>query len=426
MSKFVLIGVGSTVFGSGVIGDLLHFKTELAGSKIALVDTDPEALDLMTRFARKANRDNGSPFTVESSVNRREMLGDAEFVVTSPAIERERLWKQDWEIVKRAGIRQTYGENGGPGSLLLTLRNIPMMLGIAHDIEELCPTAWLINYTNPESRVCMALDRFSEVKTVGLCHQIMEGYRIVAGALGLEVGEIDVKAAGLNHFTFMYTINHAATGEDLYPRLREAVDGPLRETAPLSCAMYDLCGMFPTPGDNHLAEMLSFGWEYCGLEGRDFEYWRQRKLKARADVTAVLESQKRTDFGSVLSGERMVHMALAMLFDRNEYEISIDVRNDGAIPNLPRAAIVETPGVISSLGATPLHMPRLPGAVAAFMQKQIAVQELSVQAAVTGDRLLARQAMCLDPVIDSHKVALKTLDELLEANRPYISPRFFA
>ena len=426
MPKFVLIGVGSAVFGAGTIVDLLHFRKELPATTLSLVDTDPGRLDLMLRLARRLNDEAGSPFEFEASTDRRAVLAGADFVITSPAIKREELWKADWDIVHGAGIKQTYGENGGPGALALTLRNVPMMLDICRDIEELAPHAWVINYTNPESRICMAIDRFTGLKFVGLCHQIMAGYRIVSGVLDIPVEDLDIKAAGLNHFTWMLSIHQKSTGNDLFPAFRKCVERSPIEKEPLSCAMLDLCGLFPTPGDHHLAEMLSFGWEFQGLKGRDFDHYHRWKSESLKWLKGVAEGSR--EIGELiegLSGERMAHMATAMVNNTNGFEISMDVRNEGAIPNLPEDAIVEVPGIISALGITPLRMPPLPDVIAGFLRKQIAVQELSVEAAVTGDRSKALQAMVLDPVVDSYAVAERVLGRLLEANREYISPAFF-
>ena len=426
MSKFVLIGVGSAIFGAGTIGDLLHLRGSLPDTTISLVDTDEEKLDLMTQLANIANERAGSPFRIEASADRREVLNGADFVITSPAIRREELWKKDWDIVHGAGIRQTYGENGGPGALVLTLRNVPMMLAICRDIEELAPDAWVINYTNPESRICMALDRHTSLKFVGLCHQIGAGYRLVSKALGVPEEDLDIKAAGLNHNTWMYAIHQQSTGEDLYPKFKNLIQEHGIPGSPLSCAMFELCGMFPTPGDHHLAEMLSFGWEFQGLAGRDFAAWHKRKSEAFAWVRGVIDGSRELDevIGS-LSGERMAHMAAAIVNNRNDYEISMDVRNRGAIPNLPESAIVETPGVISAMGISPLQMEPLPESIAGFLRKQVAVQELAVEAAVTGDRRVALQAMVLDPVVDSLSVATDVLDRLLEVSHEYVSPGLF-
>ena len=422
--NFVLIGVGSICFGGNTIGDLLHFREELEGATISLVDIDPEILDLMKILADKMNRDAGNPFTIEASTDRREVLAGADIVVTSPAIRREELWKKDWDIINGAGIRMTYGENGGPGSLSHTLRNVPMMLAICRDIEELARDAWVINFTNPEARICMSLDRYTQLKFVGLCHQIDAGYGIVSRALDIPKNDMDLKAAGLNHFSWIFDMRRQSTGEDLYPAFRQAVRDGKVDSEPLSCRMFELSGLFPAPGDHHLAEFLPFGYEFQGLHGRDFDGTNKRKTDNLEWLKGVADgSREISEMVSGLSGERVAHMAIALRNNSNSYEISMDVRNNGAIPNLPDDAIVETPGVISSMGITPMRMPELPGVVAEFARRQVTVQALSVEAAVTGDYDTALRAMVLDPVVDSYSVAKEALDNLLEAHRELISPK---
>ena len=424
--RFVLIGVGSAVFGARTLGDLIHFREVLDGAIIALVDIDPHVLGLMTTLATKMNDAAGRPFVIESSTERRDVLPDADFVVTSPAIKREALWEKDWNIIRRAGIKMTYGENGGPGSLSHTLRNVPMILDICRDVEDLAPDAWVLNFTNPEARICMAIARHTRLKFVGLCHQIHVGYRMIAEALGLPVEDLDVKAAGLNHFTWAYDIRRQSTGEDLYPRLREVVGGEGIAGEPLTTRMFELTGLFPMPGDHHLAEFLPFGYEFVGLEGRDFAEWRRGKAEKVAWLEGVAGGTSEIEeVVSGLSGERVAQMAVAILTNGNSFEVSLDVVNNGTIPNLPDDAIVEAPGVISGAGVAPLRMAALPDEIAEWARRQVTVQALSVEAAVSGDRRTALRAMALDPVVDSYAAAQKVLDELLEAHREYVSPRFF-
>ena len=426
MAKFALIGVGSAVFGARTIGDLFLLRDRLGPTTISLVDPDTERLALVETMAKKLNAKYGEPFSIESSAQRDAALDGADFVVTSPAFEREKRWKIDWEIISAAGIKQTYGENGGPGSLSHTLRNVPVLLSIARDVEARCPDAWVINYTNPESRICMALDRYTDVKFIGLCHQIWEGYKLIAEITGVDTDDLDIKAAGLNHFTFMYSIHRRSTAEDLYPYVRQHYRRVLGEKQPLSCRMMDLFGMFPTSGDHHLAEMLSFGWEYLGLHGRDWRWWADFKQQYLDWIVGVRDGTRPLeDMIDGFSGERVAQMAVALLNNDNSYEISMDIRNNGAIPNLPDDVIVEVPGVISAFGATPLRMPPLPEPIAGLMRKQIAVQELSVDAAVTGDRRTALQALALDPVVDNVSVAESVLDRILDAHRDLVHSGFF-
>lgn len=142
-------------------------------------------------------------------------------MVNSVVIERNRLWKQDFEIPKKYGIRHTLSENGGPGGLFFTLRTISLILDIVHDMEEFCPQATFINFSNPESRIILALGRYAKVCCIGLCHGIFMAQNDVAEIMGLDPKDVDVSGAGLNHFQWLMDIRHTSTGEDLYPLLAQ-------------------------------------------------------------------------------------------------------------------------------------------------------------------------------------------------------------
>jgi alpha-galactosidase len=426
MPKITIIGVGSVCFGAGTIGDLLYFKDILEGSTIALVDTDQEKLDLMSFLANKLNNDAGQPFKIETSLERRDMLEGSDFVVTSPAIKREELWKKDWEIINGAGIKQTYGENGGPGSLSHTLRNVPLMLSIFRDVEALAPNAWVINFTNPEARICTAIDRYTSLKFVGLCHQIGEAYETVSHVLDIPREDLDIKAAGINHFTWIYDIRRKSTGRGIYQTFCERIGNMPDSFEPMSRKLLDIYGMYPTAGDHHLAEFLSFGWEFLGLAGRDFTARVKEKEEALEWLRGVSSGTRNIE--EQLRGrttESVVDIICAITKGQNQYEVSLDIRNEGCIPNLPNDAIVEVPGVVSGDTVRGLRMAPLPEGIAALLRQQITIQALSVEAAVKGDRKLALQAMLLDPVVDNYNTASNVLDRLLETHKEYISPNFF-
>lgn len=426
MVKIALIGVGSVCFGASTVGDALYYKKELWGSTLALVDTDPEKLELMTYAAEKMNRNAGSPFEIISSTDRREVLAGSDFVVTSPAIERENLWETDWKIINGLGIKQTYGENGGPGALSHTLRNVPMMQAICDDIQALAPGAVVINFTNPEARLCTYFARYTQLKFVGLCHQIYEGYRMVSRVLEISQEDLDIKAAGINHFTWMYDIRRKTTGEDLYPAFAEKLKSMPENVEPMSRRLFDLYGMYPTAGDHHLAEFVSFGWEFQGLHGRDFVQTRKDKTDALEWLRGVKAGTRAIE--EVVKGkspESVADVIAAMVTGSNHYEVSVDIVNHGCIPNLPADAVVEVPGVVSADGVRGLAMKALPEGIAAMIRTQITIGRLSVEAAVTGDRKKALQALLLDPVVDHIAVAEEALDQLLQAHKPYVSESFF-
>lgn len=423
-TKIVLIGAGSVCFGPSTVADIIRAGASLAGSTVVLVDVNEESLAAVTALARKMVAETGAELTIEAAADRREALSGAEFVVVSIAVDRDETWKLDFEIPLRHGVRHVLGENGGPGAFFHCARNIPIILGICRDMEELCPEALLINFTNPEPRICLAINRYSRIRAVGLCHQIGEGYRIVARIMGCAEDEIDLKAAGINHFTWIQDMRWAKSGEDMYPEFRRRIARHDPADEPLSRALMDIFGLFPATGDGHAGEYVPYAWEYVGTKGFDFEgfaAWRAGLWKDVRDVNSGRAPvQKCLAWGG---GERVVPIITGMLANTNQYELSVDIPNRGNISNLPDGPIVEVPGVVGAQGVRGLAVGPLPEGIAALCRVQMELQSMAVDAAVRGDRALALQTLVLDPVMPNPETARKILDELLLAHRRYL-PQF--
>jgi alpha-galactosidase len=442
-TNIVIIGVGSVSFGPAILGDLFSFAADLRGCTVWLVDTNAASLDVMSRYAARLNEAFDQPFMLHSTTDRREALPGADFVIVSVAVDRLATWKLDWQIPLKHGVRHVLGENGGPGGLSHALRNIPLLLGIARDIERLAPGATMLNFTNPMSRLCMAVHRHTHVPFVGLCHQIGEGYKLVNEALQLVPSDaehatqswhelvhaveqrIHIVAAGLNHFTFILDIRDAHTGEDLYPLLRQKLAAMPMNFELMSRRMMDVFGLFCATGDGHAGEYVGFAAETMPLTGYDFgayekrgqEQWEHIKnLTGLEDLSGLKASVRQT-------GERAVPIIHAMRRDLNQHELSANIPNAGCISNLPDDAIVEVPAVVNARGVHGVHIGPLPPGLAAIMRREVEIQELVVQAGVCGDRNAALQALLLDPHIHSYAQATHLLDDLLKAHAKYL-PQF--
>ncbi|MDI7274611.1 MAG: alpha-glucosidase/alpha-galactosidase, partial [Anaerolineae bacterium] len=374
---------------------------------------------------------------IEATTDQRAALDGAGFVITAVEVDRLPAWKQDWQIPLRHGVKHVLGENGGPGGLGHTLRVVDLMLGIARNVEEVCPQAWLLNFTNPMSRVCLALTRYTSLKVVGMCHQIGAGYEIAGRVLGLTAaGEpwheqtarlqqlIDIKAAGLNHFTFIYDLRDAATGEDLYPEFRRRLAAMPADFEPLSRRLLDAFGLFPATGDGHAGEYVSFAYETSDMRGFDFDRWQQYGEVVKAGLREALSTPDGLrEYLGKTSGERVIAIIDAILHNRNQYELALNIPNRGSIPGLPDWAVVEVPGTVSGAGVWGLTVPALPPGITAMLAQQVAVQDRAVEAAVHGDRQAALQALLLDPVVWSYEAAVRILDDLLAAHAAQL-PRF--
>ena len=322
-TKIVFLGAGSISFGMSMLRDLVTTHG-LSGSTLMLVTQHAETAARTAELAHYLNNKMGAGLIIESTTDRRSALDGAGFVVNSTAIERNRLWKFDFEVPKKYGIRHTLGENGGPGALFFTLRTLPMIFDFIRDMEELCPNALFLNFSNPESRIVMALGRYSKIRCIGLCHGISIGRNQVAEIMKLPADEVDVWGAGLNHFQCLMRIRHRKTGEDLYPRLRAAELNFDPAASPLTRRLFRAFGYWLTCGDGHLGEHLSYGWE-GGEEGYNFagdEWWRAEFAKIAAGVLAG--SAPMPDYWVEPSGEQGAAVIAAVLQNQKRY---IEFRN---------------------------------------------------------------------------------------------------
>jgi len=417
-TKIVFIGAGSMSFGLSMFRDLFSTQ-DLKGSELVLVDIDPEYLERMHQLALLMNERSGAGLKISRTVNRREALPGAGFVVNSIALERTRLWKLDFEIPKKHGVRHTLGENGGPGGLFFTLRTIPIIMDIIRDMEELCPNALFINFSNPESRIIYALGKYSRIQAIGLCHGVFMGRDGVARIMGLPAEEVDVWAAGLNHFQWFLQICHRLTGEDLYPLLREKEKTYDPAFMPLSRRLFRAFGLYPSCSDDHIGEYLAYGWE-AGEEGYDFDKDERYRLWLKTTIDGVLGGAEPPADFFLPSGERGVAVMSGILHNQKRWIESGVVYNRGAIDNLPEDCAVEVPVVVDAHGVHPCAVGNLPAGIAALCSVQAHIQQISVEAAMRGSKELALQALLIDPVIHSARAAEQILDELWEINRPYI------
>ena len=217
--KITLIGAGGLSFGPTMVNDVVH-TSELAGSRLVLHDLDAARLARAHRFAARLNAANGSPVTIEETTDPAAALDGADFCISSAEHGRFPYWRQDYEIPRRYGATQVNGENGGPGAVFHSLRSIKNTLGICASIERYCPDAFLVNLSNPLSRVTLAINEGTRVRNVGMCHEMPIGIVRLGCLLRIRPSRIEAKASGINHFTFFTEMVDRETGDDLLPRVR--------------------------------------------------------------------------------------------------------------------------------------------------------------------------------------------------------------
>ena len=418
-TKIVFLGAGSASFGLAMFRDLFS-SAVLAGSILALVDLNPNTLERMTHLAHHMNKASAAGLKIEAFTDRRQALLGADFVVNAVAIDRNRLWKHDFEIPRKYGIRHTLGENGGPGGLFFTLRTIPLVLDITRDMEEICPEALFINFSNPESRIILAVRKYTRIRAVGLCHGVFMSQADVAKIMELPIDQVDVRAAGLNHFQWLLHIRERQSRQDLYPLLRQLEREYDPTFMPLTRRLFRAFGYWPTCSDDHLGEYLAYGWE-AGEDGYDFAEDEAGRVDLQHQIEAVLAGEMDLpEQWRQSSGERGVDVIAGILHNQLRFIESGVVYNQGVIPNLPQELAVEVPLMVDGAGVHPLSLGPLPDPIAKLLATQAGVQQLSVEAAVRGSKELALQALLIDPVVNSSAAAEVILDELWELNKPYI------
>ncbi|MBI5121373.1 MAG: alpha-glucosidase/alpha-galactosidase [Rhodospirillales bacterium] len=421
--KIVFIGAGSASFGVHLFRDLFQSK-QLAGCTLTLVDTNPETLERMYGLAQYMNKRHGAGILIERTTDRRAALRGAHFVLNSVAIDRTRLWRMDFEVPKKYGVRHTLGENGGPGGLFFTMRTLPLIFDFVRDMEELCPDAFFLNYSNPESRIVLALGKYSPIRSMGLCHGIFLARWYIGTIMGMADKEpeqkLDLWAAGLNHFQCVMQIRDRETGKDMYPLLLEKDKTFDPSLQPLTRKMMRAFGHWITCSDDHMGEYIPYGYE-GGEKGFDFDGEDNWRIKLQGIIDDVVAGkQQPPDEWNTLSGERGIAVIESVMHNQKRMIESGIVYNRGVIPNLPADLAVEVPIVADAAGLHPVSLGPLPDPIAKLMTMQASVQQLAVEAAVHASKELALEALLIDPVMNSTNAAHKILDELWEANLPYI------
>lgn len=416
--KIVFIGAGSMSFGIPTFKDI--FTTpQLKGATLSLVDIDEENLERMYALALTMNEASGMELKIEKTMERRDVLPGADYIVNSLAIERCDLWKHDFQVPLKYGIKHCLGENGGPGALFFGMRTIPLIMDICRDIEELCPDAWFLNFSNPESRIVLAVNKYTNVKCIGLCHGIFMAQWDVCQILGRDTDTVEVTAAGMNHFQWLLTIRDKATGEDLYPELVEKEKTYDSSFRPFTRKMFQAVGIWPTCSDDHLGEYLPYGYE-AGMEGYDFDQDEQDRVQMKKNIKEVVSGVQDPKDWLVKSGEKAIEVITALYTGKRTYIPSAVVYNDGAITNLPDDVAVEIPIIVEKDNISKVHIGALEQSIRSLLEIQCGPQQMAVDAAMYGDKKMAYQALLADPVINSTEAAQKILDELWEINKPYI------
>ncbi|WP_166996426.1 hypothetical protein [Paramicrobacterium fandaimingii] len=433
---FVIIGAGSTVFTPGLLTDLAR-SPAFADATVRLVDVRPEAAETMVAVGRRIAAENGSALAVEAVADRRTALRGATFVTTTIATGSAESWKRDLDIPLQFGIRQTVGDSVGPGGVFRALRHVPELLAIAKDIADVAPDAYLFNYSNPLTANVRAIVRETPVRAFGLCHGAMHTKSAIAEALGVASSDLTATFAGLNHVSWLMDLRVGHT--DLYPRFRELVSGQAAGAdapssrvegphAPVSADLLRLYGLYPAPGDRHVAEFFD---GYLRGDGPELSWGLQGGLDATHEYIAekgelwehlheFAEGRGSGHGFADKEAERLVAIAGAIRTGRPTHELAVNLPNTGLVSNLPDSAIVEVPAIVDADGVRGMPVGPLPGAVATQLTQRVHQQEATVDAAISGRRDLAIQSLVLDPLVPDGETAEALLDAAVSADPTHL------
>ena len=436
--RIVLIGAGSAQFGYGTIGDILQSKV-LEGSHIVLHDLNPTTLGIVEKTAQAFIEEQKLPFRISATTNRAEAFAGADFLISSIEVgSRFELWEQDWRIPQQYGVRQVYGENGGPGGLFHSLRIIPPILEICADVMKICPQATVFNFSNPMSRICTTVTRaFPGLKFIGICHEIASLQSFLPQILGVPYEALEVRAGGLNHFSVVLSAKYKDSGLDAYPDIR--VKAPLffekmpsrddlhkyfKETGRFleNPADYEVIaiegwperrvfqvilekfGLMPITSDSHFGEYIQWAYDVADHKGILDFYRFYKGYLARAQPRIDLRVK-----------ERIIPIIEGILTDSGDVEEAVNIPNNGLIANLPDWIVVEVPATIDKDGVHGISLGQLPHGFAGLLLNQVAVHDLTAEAVLQKSKAAALQALLVDPVVNQYR----GLDEMLDTMITY-------
>ena len=444
----VVIGAASATFGPKVLRDVIHHP-RLGGATLRLVDIDEERLDVFTRLAGRLNDGLEHPVLIEATADRCEALPGADYVLISVDVERVETWEQDFRVPVEEGIRQVTGELGGPGGLFHSLRQIPVHLDIGRDVAELCPEALVMVESNPLNRICLAMERHTGCGPIlGLCHGVEITQNWLGLVLSIDTDDMVATAAGVNHLHWILDLRLRATGEDLYPAVREkllgedAVEVQHFGRWDMTRKLLEVYGYLPSCGDEHIGEYIPYAHEFCGTDGPDFagrargnedrwSYYRQvadgdgpiRPFDGKQDG-ANWEERLQWFFSPRNWADTLAFPIISAIETNTFVRMpAVNALNCGTISNLPDDVFVEGPAAVDAAGVRLLNIGELPKPLAAFCRRDIDQMELIVEAGVKGDRNLVLQAMLLDPVVDSVSAAERIVDRMMELQADHL-PQF--
>ncbi|MFE4571097.1 alpha-galactosidase [Paenibacillus chitinolyticus] len=429
MTKISIIGAGSA-FTQEITTDILLIEG-IEGGTLALVDIDGERLEIARKLVARIIEKTGKKWNVIASTDRREVIGGSQFVINQIEVGGLQTVRYEYEIPLKYGVNQCIGDTLGPGGLFKTLRTLPAWMDIVRDIEDLCPDATILNYTNPMSAVTLLTSRITTLPVVGLCHSIQNTSSQLAKYAGVPYEQMQWKAGGINHMSWFVELTHE--GQDLYPLLLEKIQDPeLLKKDPVRFDAMKYLGAFVSESSGHFSEYIPYYRKrqslidqhcnsgYNGATGYYAENWPIWRKENDEKIIEQLEGKRPLELQP--SNEYAAIIIEGML--KNEPKVIYgNVPNTGLITNLPSDGIVEVACMIDRNGIHPCHFGSLPEHLAALCRSNMAFFELAAGAVLHKDKEMARHALMVDPLsaaVCSLEEIGEMFEELYEAERDFV------
>ena len=432
-TKIAMIGAGSVVFCKTLMSDIMATPA-LAGSEFALMSRSEEKLRRMEAFGRRMLRDNGIPGSVWATLDRREAIRDADFVVVMIQVGGVDAFEIDYRVALKYGVDQCIADSLGPGGIFRGLRTIPVLVDIARDMQELArPGAIMLQYANPMAANCLALGKATGVPAVGLCHGVQTTLDLISRYCGVPKDEISYTCGGINHMDWFLTLEHK--GRDLYPMLREVFEKPeYYKNEKVRGEVFRHFGYFMTESTGHLSEYVPWFRKnrkaletYCdepSFGGESGAYYSWCRL-----VSEKYKEHDPLEFESTAIDRRSVEYCsyiIEAVVTGRPFRLMGNVPNKGYITNLPQGCCVEVPTFADDTGLHPMVIGDLPPQCAALCMTNINSQILAADAALQSDPERLVQAVAMDPLSSAvctlHEIR-EMCAEMLEAEREWL-PNF--
>jgi alpha-galactosidase len=433
MAKITFIGAGSFGFTRTLVRDILTFP-RLEDATLCLMDIDPERLQFIKRAVERIVMEGKYPARVEATMDRRKALEGADAVMCTILAGGISVWRHDIEIPRKYGIDTNIGDTRSVSGIFRALRTIPVMLDICRDMEQVCPRAILLNYTNPMAMLCRAMQMETKVKVTGLCHSVQGTAGMLARWIGAPEEEIDYVCAGINHQAWY--VQYLWKDEDAYPKIRAAVERPeIYNEEIVRNEMFMHLGYYPTESSGHNSE---YNWwfrkrpdlieKYCthgtgwnpGVYGYVVNEYSKKEKNWKTDIAKWLDDPKPLD---LKRGKEYAASIINAYLGGESFRFNGNVANRGLITNLPIDACVEVPVYADRQGFNPVHVGALPPQCAALTGMSVTVEEMAINACLAGDPVGVFRAVAFDPLsaaVLSLGEIRTMVNEMLEKNRDHL------